>query len=494
MSKENGNTRKHPGAEVSPERGHESAVKATRRESPLVVSVIDTRHQKGRESGTAKRASTSLPQITSTKRERFQAFRPGRTKASADTILAASQAIATEPGLPQKLIANPYTREAIQAYGRIASSDMSLGDMVKATILAEPKGAYERKFEGDREFQRLPWKEKMGKRKEAFLQEIDTTADMIVRLSTFTNQLHKDKNMGAAFLGLSAEQKFSLLSQKAFGTVDQQEIEEQFSQNQRRGIRLAIANFIDDTQMLASKWLQMCDDLPGAMTQLFNEAISGKVRGEFTPFGIIFTLEEDDYKKFEKSKSSNGHIRGDDSLPPELQGRIALINRDAPKSTRPHEMAHMKHEGFIEDAHIGGLEDREKVLAQIEKISAQVHEKGGGIEAELHMHRSLAQALVKQYMNRAKDETIAFIEGSGKGEFRYLDQLGGDYFLSTIEAIENSISSRENTTYADDAKVFGVYLDAFETYADKVQVYQLTIIVREGLSQKLLCKMLLQQL
>lgn len=151
-----------------------------------------------------------------------------------ERVLALSWNIATEPRLYRELAPNPYGPLALQVISE-RFPNVNTADVIKAVVLAEPEGKYDRNFgvlSKDRQAEEL-------------LKQQSTIAEVNKRLALYFKKHAKD---------LSRLPKVSIyksLSELVFGPSDIKEIEERYSQNQRRDFKLIIVNFIEDAQKLS---------------------------------------------------------------------------------------------------------------------------------------------------------------------------------------------------------------------------------------------------
>jgi LPXTG-site transpeptidase (sortase) family protein len=143
--------------------------------------------------------------------------------------------IATEPELYWKLASNPYEPRALQIISE-RFPDVSTTDVIRAVIFAEPEGKY------DRNFTLLS----VGQQEEELQKQKDIAAGINRRLIQYLEEYAK------ALRQLPKEILYESLSKFVFGTNDIKEIEERFSQDQRRSFRLIIVDFIRDSLVSGS--------------------------------------------------------------------------------------------------------------------------------------------------------------------------------------------------------------------------------------------------
>lgn len=150
-------------------------------------------------------------------------------------ILALSWNIATEPKLYRKLAPNPYSPTSLQIISE-RFTDENTNDIIKAIILAEPEGEYDRNF---RQFTHTQQEEELTKQN-------DISAEINERLIQYYKKYAKESSR------LPKEFLYNGLSIIAFRTADVREVEKKYSQNQRRDFRLSIVNFIQHLDSLTS--------------------------------------------------------------------------------------------------------------------------------------------------------------------------------------------------------------------------------------------------
>ena len=143
-------------------------------------------------------------------------------------ILALSWDISTEPKLYWELALNPYTPRAQQIMTERFPRESTV-DIIRAVLLAEPEGRYDRvvKLLGSPE-------------QEAELHKQESKSIIMKeRLDQFC-RIHEKE-----FAQLPKEYIYSSLSKVVFESGDLKEIEQRYSQNQRRDFRLEIVNYIE---------------------------------------------------------------------------------------------------------------------------------------------------------------------------------------------------------------------------------------------------------
>lgn len=141
-------------------------------------------------------------------------------------ILALSWRIATQPRLYRELASNPYSHLSLQIISAIYPN-YPVSDVIRAVILAEPEGDY------DRNYKQLP----------------NDQLELLIKLQ---NLLIYHCGLYTKELGRQSDELiYSRLLRAVFGSADSQQIEQQYSQYLRRELKLSIINFIEtDKQVL----------------------------------------------------------------------------------------------------------------------------------------------------------------------------------------------------------------------------------------------------
>lgn len=147
-------------------------------------------------------------------------------------ILALSWGIATEPKLYRELAPNPYSHNALQIISERFPNE-SITDTITAVILAEPEGIYDRNF---RQLEKAAQREELGKQRD---------------ISTAVNKhfVYYCKEHKKELRPLPKDVVYSILFLTIFEAIDTKEIEHRFAQHQRRNLKMAIVNFIEDTNI-----------------------------------------------------------------------------------------------------------------------------------------------------------------------------------------------------------------------------------------------------
>jgi len=147
-------------------------------------------------------------------------------------ILALSWNIATDPKLYRELAPNPYSHEALKVISE-KFPDESITDVIRAVILAEPEGIYDRNF---RQLGKIAQREELREQKER--------TNAINKHFVYYCKEHKKE-----LRLLSKDVVYSILFLAIFEAIDTKEIEQRFAQEQRRDLKMAIVNFIEDTNI-----------------------------------------------------------------------------------------------------------------------------------------------------------------------------------------------------------------------------------------------------
>lgn len=146
-----------------------------------------------------------------------------------EQVLAVSWNIATEPRLYRELAPNPYGPFALQVISE-RFPNVNTADVIKAVILAEPEGKY------DRYFSQLP----KNRQEEELRKQKSISVEINKRLVSYFKKHTKDLRQ------LPKEIVYESFSKFVFASTDVKEIEDRFSQNQRRDFKLTIINFIEN--------------------------------------------------------------------------------------------------------------------------------------------------------------------------------------------------------------------------------------------------------
>lgn len=146
-------------------------------------------------------------------------------------ILALSWNISTEPKLYRELATNPYSPKSLQIISKRFPNERT-EEVIHAVVLAEPEGRY------DRDFKQLP----KTQQEIQLLKQIDSTKEINNRLDQFCKNYAQELNL------LPKAFAYNGLSVVVFETADVTEVEQRFSLNQRRDVKLAIIAFIEQVQ------------------------------------------------------------------------------------------------------------------------------------------------------------------------------------------------------------------------------------------------------
>lgn len=365
-------------------------------------------------SGIGALAQEKTRPIRLTAVEEHQAFKPERSPKDPTMELATriQERISTDRTLAIQLLTNPFatrTREIFEAeFGQPLTSDA-----IRALVLAEPRELY------DQAFSRLSSRD----RESALYAQLDASADTTIRLGRFVEKA------GTDLFAMSDEQLFQELSREAFGGRNKEKIGREFSQSQRRGFRLSIVNFIQDMRTLQPHGQEFTANLPQVLKRygITRESIvhSSAAKVEVTPLGIVITLPTEDYALVIGEQAQHIGTEGKNlfslNLPPELRGRVILINGGSlarPKeaseiaSTRRHELQHAAFTRFFErdERHDGDSNVRDlKTYGE---------------------HIAFARTLKTISLEMAANEVISYAVG-GEGDGRYYEDLaalGGDSY------------------------------------------------------------------
>lgn len=179
-------------------------------------------------------------------------------------VLALAWTIATEPKLYRELASNPYSSKSLQIISDRFSS-VAVGDVITAIVLAEPEGRY------DKIFNKLSRKQQ----EEEFYRQASLTSEITKWLNKYYSQRTQ------AFWELPQDLIYDILFLTAFETGDVQKVEEEYSQSQRKHIKLLILNFMNEAH------------LDGVSSHAFQVKIFKKIPRAafaFTSLATIFSL------------------------------------------------------------------------------------------------------------------------------------------------------------------------------------------------------------
>lgn len=166
-------------------------------------------------------------------------------------ILAISWNIATEPKLYYILAPNPYSQLATQIISE-RFSGLPISDIIKAVVLAEPEGRY------DRNFRLLP----KTHQEQVLSKQKYLTTNIYKRLDQYVKKHRKELHK------LPKEFVYDCLSLVVFETTDVKKIEQKYAQNQRRDFRLAIIHYIENGDSLSATKISNVRKITSAMPLL----------------------------------------------------------------------------------------------------------------------------------------------------------------------------------------------------------------------------------
>lgn len=157
-------------------------------------------------------------------------------KITDEKILALSWNIATEPKLYRQLAPNPYSPKIIQIISE-RFPDKSDTDVIRAIVLAEPEGRYDRNLEYL----------ETAQREEELRKQINISSEINKLLDEYCKKYAKDLR------NLSKEAIYDKLFWIIFGTFDLEKIEQSYTQDQRRDFKLSIVSFIEDPKRVKDR-------------------------------------------------------------------------------------------------------------------------------------------------------------------------------------------------------------------------------------------------
>jgi hypothetical protein len=355
--------------------------------------------------------------------EQFQATRESReVRADKKPITPVIQMLKGKPELQEAIALNPYTAEEERKEVReLTNGEFSDQSLAKAAILAEPAREYEEFF------QSLDKSEK----KEELYNQIDLSADMVVRM------VKKAEELGDKIFEMPSAELYEIFSETAFETNDPAEINQKFAQNQRRGFRLAIENFIEDQKSLTQDMANARKNPKEFLERVTRDNFTYSIEADFSPFGLVFYLEPEDYavaagaKNIQEISSAGGTLFSR-CLSPILSGKIIIINKmdyeHNPKdpedmaSTRNHELHHASFNSFFSTREFA---DPRTITDKIPRTENRVE------------HMAYAKEIISDFLNGSKDEIIAY---ASNNEFvTSLNALVGDKYELQLKEIEQLI-------------------------------------------------------
>ena len=236
--------------------------------------------------------------------------------------------------------------------------------------MAEPENELDKNF-------RKHFSESTIDLKEKYFKKIDNSVAAASFLRSTIVEL-KDK-----VWDMSKEEIYHLLSFAAFDTNDTNKINAEYLRDQRVGFRLAIANFIQDLDIL-KKYKPKFEENPKPFVEnILESSFQGIVEVDVTPIGFVMYLDNIDFKSIPLKRDEaqaftimNSHKYK--NVPPELIGRIIVMNKndrytDDGKITFDHEINHMEFSSFYSSIDSQTIRtfsiDEINVIAKSRKIS-----------------------------------------------------------------------------------------------------------------------------
>jgi LPXTG-site transpeptidase (sortase) family protein len=182
-------------------------------------------------------------------------------------MLALSWNIATEPKLYWELIVNPYSSKTLQIISERFPNTNTI-DVIKAVVLAEPEGKYDRNF----------------KLLETIQQTEELRKQSVILTEANERLSHYCKNYAREFSLLSKEFIYESLSIVVFETIDPRIIEQRYSQDQRRNLRLSIIDFVENRHINNAE--------PPVVTSLSKKSARARplLKAFFVGFSLILLL------------------------------------------------------------------------------------------------------------------------------------------------------------------------------------------------------------
>lgn len=359
------------------------------------------------------------------------------------------------PELRQTITSDPFSEESKDAYFKGVVPTETFTEVnyhsdeykvLKGAILAEPKGVYEEAFK------QLPRKEQAEK----LYEQIDTSAEMTMRIQKYIDENIEDVN------SLSDGELHNKLSEIAFGTENEDEIQSQYALSQRRGFRLSIANFLEGRKRLEN-YKDESQENPKAFAEKYlKENFSGNVTVEELPMGFVIYMDEQDYALVEsddkdpKSIPSKGVTLSWSSLPKELQGKFVVMNRGGKEtgvkteeeleSTRKHEIRHILFDDFHSQQNEITSFDTKMDLASCKT------EKD---------YKNLSEVVYGDFVEKAKDEIIAYFSQGNLNES--YSALRFDQYNKHIKEARIAIEQRDDLPTEQKNKL----LESFEKDQEK---------------------------
>lgn len=322
-------------------------------------------------------------------------------------LMTVADIIRLRPETHRLLIANPYQHDNY-LLSRFPIDRFHLDTTtlrMQAVALAEPFAEYDLK--SDRvdlaEQQRL----------------LNTSADMIVRMTTYI------KDHINEFWAQDPGSIYQKLSYEVFQTNNMDQIAQQYSQAQRRGFRFAIINFIEGINLFRPAHNIVEHEhaprfLANSLLKHGNLSHSKSLTAKVLPIGVIFYLDDREYKKFlSDAKFSAGiFIRAETWTV--FPGQVIVINKKNGRNiadvqlTEQHELMHLIRSSFFQ-------RDRSRHIFNYYNVESA--ERMSTPAERIRYLKNWARAIIALSHERIEDETIAYsTEGhSGVNSFENLD-------------------------------------------------------------------------
>jgi len=378
-----------------------------------------------------------------------EAYQLDRRTREPEKAEAAARYFLKHPDIRESFVSNPFDPSA-QELIKGVDRPQSLYETLRSAILVEPKGEYEHRF------QQLPRSEKS----QELSRQIEISADMTIRL-----QKYVEKNL-SEIDGMSDAELYKELLEEAFETVDNNKIQFQYALSQRRGFRLSIVNFLEGRKELASYGVEASADPKAFAEKYLKKKFKGDVAIESLPIGFVIYLDEEDYALSESERGdprsviSEGKTIVANYLPQELNGRIVVVNRNSDErgdqlvAVKKHEIKHILFGDFhSEQNHL----EPENVLFD---IAEEMHRSYGSTSGE-QAFRNLADVWLKDMVERAKDEIVAYFDDEFLDNVSY-PSLGfiSDRHRDFMDRVKTQLSYNHAISEEDKERL----LDHFVTY------------------------------
>ena len=329
--------------------------------------------------------------------------------------------------LRNSVVKEPFAVTTKDEISPIFGQNESTGKVLRAAILAEPEGAYEKSFN---ELTRADQLQKL-------YDQIDSSAEMTIRLQKYVenNLPELDKT--------SDEVLYKELVKAAFETDEENTIQEKYALSQRRGFRLSIANLIEDRGKLLKYRFESSVEPKLFAEKYLKQQFTGKVSIEPLPIGFVIYLDEEDYaliesdEKSAKSIQSAGVTLSHSYLPDALKGKIILLNKGGKEngikteselsSTRGHEIRHLMFGTFHQQQSENYMSDTREALTKCQ--TEQDYQKVSGL-------------IYEDFVEKAKDEIIAYYS-QGKFDESY-NALRFHQYKWHIEEVEMALNGKQD--------------------------------------------------